>query len=90
MNACCLIYGIFQFVQIADSSSGGVYTQPYLAATIGVLSVCQLAFTFLVFQLYMEFGWKIYKKIGADIQMKSMKLLLLLYIFIYTSLPIDS
>lgn len=39
---------------------------PYLVSNVVILSVFTALFIFLAFKLYLEFGWKIYKKIGAD------------------------
>jgi hypothetical protein len=36
-----------------------------------VIAVFQIIFMYLAYKLYIEFGWKIYKKIGADPYMRS-------------------
>jgi len=46
--------------------------QSYVITVIVVIFVCQLIFTWLSFNLYKQFGWKVYKKIGADLQKKNM------------------
>ncbi|KAJ3207965.1 hypothetical protein HDU67_007107 [Dinochytrium kinnereticum] len=44
-----------------------------LLTTVPVVMVLFLfAFSFLAYKLYIEFGWKIYKKIGADPEMRAM------------------
>jgi len=45
---------------------------PYLITSIVVLGVCDFCFIYLAFKLYLEFGWKIYKKIGADPKKRAM------------------
>ncbi|KAI7864737.1 hypothetical protein BDF14DRAFT_1731620 [Spinellus fusiger] len=37
---------------------------------ICLMSVNSIVFTFLAYKLYLEFGWHIYKKIGADLAMR--------------------
>ncbi|OAD67448.1 hypothetical protein PHYBLDRAFT_183506 [Phycomyces blakesleeanus NRRL 1555(-)] len=37
---------------------------------ICVMIVCSMIFVFLAYKLYLEFGWHIYKKIGADLAMR--------------------
>lgn len=45
----------------------------YLAiASCIVLGICTIIFAFFSYRLYMEFGWRIYKKIGADPRIRSM------------------
>ena len=68
MNTCCLAYAIFQYAQLLDLASN---MKPFLLAIIGVLAAANLLYAFLAYKLYLEFGWKIYKKIGADPKMKS-------------------
>ncbi|KAJ3105257.1 hypothetical protein HDU97_008280 [Phlyctochytrium planicorne] len=43
-----------------------------LATVPVVMAAFQIAFIFLAYKLYIEFGWKIYKKIGADPEMRTM------------------
>jgi hypothetical protein len=45
---------------------------PFLIAISTILGIGVAVFFGLCFKLYLEFGWKIYKKIGADPKMKSM------------------
>jgi len=37
-----------------------------------IFGLCMILFAFFAFKLYLEFGWKIYKKIGADPKMRNM------------------
>lgn len=37
---------------------------------ICVMILCTIVFIFLAYKLYLEFGWHIYKKIGADLAMR--------------------
>ncbi|KAF9425758.1 hypothetical protein BGZ94_007246 [Podila epigama] len=46
--------------------------RPFLIVVVVVIGVTQLLVTWLAYQLFQEFGWKIYKKIGADPNMKKM------------------
>ncbi|KAF9321491.1 hypothetical protein BG003_001613 [Podila horticola] len=46
--------------------------KPFLIVVAVVIGVTQCLVTWLAYQLFQEFGWKIYKKIGADPNMKKM------------------
>jgi hypothetical protein len=84
-NFCCFAYSIFEITQTKDSLSKSskyfvpegraeelsLALVPYLAAVVVVIGLTQCAVTWLAYQLFQEFGWKIYKKIGADPRMKS-------------------
>ncbi|CAO3616484.1 unnamed protein product [Cunninghamella echinulata] len=37
---------------------------------ICIMAICSVVFCVLAYKLYLEFGWHIYKKIGADLQMR--------------------
>lgn len=41
---------------------------------ICVMLVSSIIFIFLAYKLYLEFGWQIYKKIGADLAMRGIQL----------------
>lgn len=45
--------------------------RPYIITVIVITGLCTVIFAFLAYKLYQEFGWKIYKKIGADPKMRS-------------------
>ncbi|KAG0346707.1 hypothetical protein BG004_001047 [Podila humilis] len=46
--------------------------KPFTIVAVVVIGVTQCLVTWLAYQLFQEFGWKIYKKIGADPNMKKM------------------
>ncbi|KAF9909053.1 hypothetical protein EC991_009114 [Linnemannia zychae] len=85
-NFCCFAYSIFEITQTKKSLNNSVKyfvpegraeklnqdLVPYLAAVVVVIGLTQCAVTWLAYQLFQEFGWKIYKKIGADPRMKRM------------------
>lgn len=84
-NLCCFSYAVFQFRQIAealdqkiqlvagaDSANIDVWSlEKLMIANPIVIGVCQLAYFYLGARLYLEFGWRIYKKIGADPDIRS-------------------
>lgn len=88
-NFCCFAYSIFEITQTRESLSKSlIYFEPagsaellnqslvpFLGANVVVIGLSQCAVTWLSYQLFQEFGWKIYKKIGADPRMKSKRLL---------------
>jgi len=45
---------------------------PYEIAVLAMMVVLAAGFTFIAYKLYKEFGWTIYKKIGADLAMRGM------------------
>ncbi|CAO3660065.1 unnamed protein product [Rhizopus stolonifer] len=83
-NLCCFGYAIFQFKQISDALSYKnadleevvIWLQSFiyrLLIAVGVITgVCQLVYFYLGARLYQEFGWKIYKRIGADPGIRNM------------------
>ncbi|KAF9572658.1 hypothetical protein EC968_009558 [Mortierella alpina] len=87
-NVCCFAYSIFEISQIRNSlENGGAagffdppsramelqsHLQPFLIVDVCVIGISQCLVTWLAYQLFQEFGWKIYKKIGADPNMKKM------------------
>lgn len=79
-NACTFAYSIFQYNQLLealefDQISAIMSAQsltPILIGVISVLGALLPVHLFLAYKLYLEFGWKIYKKIGADPEMKKM------------------
>jgi len=78
--ACMVAFSIFQYFQIKEALSNlgvaendvayyqNVFNElvPYMATSIAVLGACAVVFFVFSYKLYLEFGWKIYKKIGAD------------------------
>ncbi|KAF9942054.1 hypothetical protein BGZ65_011355 [Modicella reniformis] len=85
-NLCCFAYSIFEISQTEDAlqssadflesawSTTDLMTslRPLLIIVVIVIGVTQCIITWLAYQLFKEFGWKIYKKIGADPNMKKM------------------
>ncbi|KAF9998536.1 hypothetical protein BGZ80_001549 [Entomortierella chlamydospora] len=87
-NLCCFAYSIFEisqtYVALKDSMMNGYrfLTEPYddlfrsllpfLIVVVCVLGIGQFLIFWLAYQLFQEFGWKIYKKIGADPNIKKM------------------
>lgn len=47
-------------------------SQPYEIAVVSLMVIFALGFAFIAYKLYQEFGWTIYKKIGADLAMRGM------------------
>ncbi|KAG0204493.1 hypothetical protein BGX28_003587 [Mortierella sp. GBA30] len=45
---------------------------PYEIAVLSLMVVFAMGFAFIAYKLYKEFGWSIYKKIGADLAMRDM------------------
>jgi hypothetical protein len=84
-NFCCFAYSIFEISQTRDSlntskqyfySTGDVdelitTLTGLLTAVVAIIGISQCIVTWLAYQLFQEFGWKIYKKIGADPNTKS-------------------
>lgn len=83
-NFCCFMYSILQIFQIRQIVSkynvsseietiNDFYNHlfPWLVTVSVVLFACGLLFIFLTWKLFQEFGWHIYKKIGADLTKKS-------------------
>ncbi|KAF9428776.1 hypothetical protein BGZ94_001096 [Podila epigama] len=60
------------FVPVGRSESLLTSIKPFLIIIVVVIGLTQCAVTWLGYQLFQEFGWKIYKKIGADPNMKIM------------------
>lgn len=79
-NALSFAYSLFQYVQVKEALTyASVKTALSSSANLNiliaisvVLGICMFMFVWLAFKLYLEFGWKIYKKIGADPRMKCM------------------
>ena len=72
-NACLFAYSILQITQLKGALSGIVngpeaYNKifPLLVTSCVVLAVFTLLFAWLSFKLYLEFGWEIFKRIGAS------------------------
>lgn len=87
-NFCCFAYSIFERTQIRESlNNSNIFfppatvpdldkkLKPFLNVDIVVIAITQCIITWLSYQLFQEFGWKIYKKIGADPRTKSKRIL---------------
>ncbi|KAI1317633.1 hypothetical protein EDD11_008061 [Mortierella claussenii] len=85
-NLCCFAYSIFEISQTRRALDSSIQflkadisvpaltesINPLLIVVVCVIGVSQCIITWLAYQLFQEFGWKIYKKIGADPNMKKM------------------
>eukprot|EP00835_Amoeboradix_gromovi_P003110 NODE_194_length_15414_cov_0.324127.p7 type:complete len:266 gc:universal NODE_194_length_15414_cov_0.324127:1161-1958(+) len=71
MNFASFGYSLFQ---IKDVFSTKIWSEfyGYFYAICVFLAVSAVVSGFLTFKLYCEYGWKVYKKIGADPRMKTM------------------
>jgi hypothetical protein len=79
-------YSIIQFHQsstLIDQDDSGTVALGYLGnayhlskwaeiTQICVMIVSTIVFVSFAYKLYLEFGWHIYKKIGADLAMRGM------------------
>ncbi|OBZ83743.1 hypothetical protein A0J61_08206 [Choanephora cucurbitarum] len=84
-NICCFAYAVFQFKQIGDAIDPNTVSTEQLAASLSylisrlliviavIIGVCQVVYCYIGARLYQEFGWKIYKKIGADPEIRKLK-----------------
>lgn len=45
---------------------------PFITVNIAILAFFTIVYSYLAFKLYLEFGWKIYKRIGAAPEMRLM------------------
>lgn len=79
-NALFLLYAIIQSSEVQHSltnvsSQGGLSHLPVKVLTTAlpiVISIAELAYITLAWTIYNEFGWKVYKFLGADRQIKKM------------------
>ncbi|KND01770.1 uncharacterized protein SPPG_03562 [Spizellomyces punctatus DAOM BR117] len=82
-NLCVCLYSIFQYTQmiglVEDNSEQVPFThsdqetlKAVLLAIPIILGAFGVLFAICAWKLYLEFGWKIYKKIGADPKMRNM------------------
>ncbi|BFZ54706.1 hypothetical protein PYCC9005_001743 [Savitreella phatthalungensis] len=71
-----LVYAVIQIDQIKDALAvaGAISLygslQPFLVAIPCVIAVFTTCLAYLTWRLYREFGWSIYKHIGADLRMR--------------------
>ncbi|ORZ06636.1 hypothetical protein BCR42DRAFT_426871 [Absidia repens] len=74
-NLCCFIYSIFQFKQLPSAVNQSILRlliTRLLIVNAVVIGVCELVYIYLGARLYQEFGWKIYRAIGADPDIRNM------------------
>ncbi|CAO3600023.1 unnamed protein product [Absidia cylindrospora] len=74
-NLCCFIYSIFQFKQLPSAVNQSILRlliTRLLIVNAVVIGVCELVYLYLGARLYQEFGWKIYRAIGADPDIRNM------------------
>lgn len=68
-----LIYSViqvFQSAQILKNITEQITILPYEITIIVLISILATGFAYIAYKLYQEFGWSIYKKIGADMAMR--------------------
>ncbi|KAL7751367.1 hypothetical protein RI367_003227 [Sorochytrium milnesiophthora] len=68
-NILTFFYSLFQLTQLANQQAGQL---PLLISIPVITGLCTLLHGYLAYKLYLEFGWRIYKRIGADPNMKNM------------------
>ncbi|KAI8879784.1 hypothetical protein K501DRAFT_325345 [Backusella circina FSU 941] len=72
-NLCCFAYAVFQFKQIDDALGHPDWRlKKLIIVNPIVIGICQLIYFYLGTCLCVEFGWRIYKKIGADPEIRNM------------------
>jgi len=57
-------------VQILKTVAEQINILPYEITIIVLIFILANGFAYLAYKLYQEFGWSIYKKIGADMAMR--------------------
>ncbi|TDL28843.1 hypothetical protein BD410DRAFT_818288 [Rickenella mellea] len=76
-NAMLLVYGVVQISEISDLNATGISQSniPVSALTTTipiVIGVAEIAYVALGWKIWSEFGWKVYKLLGADRRVKRM------------------
>ncbi|KAI9474523.1 hypothetical protein LPJ78_001164 [Coemansia sp. RSA 989] len=76
-NIMCLVYSLIQYTTfyIHPSASAGIFQKDndmriLQATTMAVYSLCSVAFAVLTWELYQMFGWKTFKKLGANLALR--------------------
>ncbi|KAJ2062279.1 hypothetical protein GGI17_002517 [Coemansia sp. S146] len=76
-NVMCLVYSLIQYTTfyIHPSQSAGIFQNDndmriLQITTMAVYSLCSIAFAMLTWELYQLFGWKTYKKLGANLALR--------------------
>ncbi|KAI8808167.1 hypothetical protein BJ742DRAFT_748034 [Cladochytrium replicatum] len=77
-NFCVCAYSVFQYANmnvlsenLANNPDRKSLTSTLIAIPV-IVGAFGLFYCYLAFRLYLEFGWKVYKKIGADPNMRNM------------------
>lgn len=67
-NVSALGYGIFQPFQLRNVTTAETFLKiwPYSIGILFVLTLFTVIFIYLAFKMYQVFGWKVYKRVGAD------------------------
>ncbi|EGG00530.1 uncharacterized protein MELLADRAFT_118019 [Melampsora larici-populina 98AG31] len=82
-NLAFLVYAVIQVPEIKEIEEVGKQTTPnedpsngsstiLLLAIPAVITISELGFIYLLWYLFREFGWQVYKQIGADRRLKRM------------------
>jgi len=96
-NLATFVYSViqlFQFRKAFDIANGtipdaseyantGKFVNNMLMVVCGVIGLCQLVYFWLVYKIYQEFGWSIYKRIGADRARRRMYRIYHIFIYLY-------
>ncbi|KAJ2768423.1 hypothetical protein IWQ56_002519 [Coemansia nantahalensis] len=76
-NVMCLAYALIQYTTfyVHPSASAGIFQKDHdmrvlSITTMVVYALCSVAFALLSWELYQTFGWKTYKKLGADLRLR--------------------
>ncbi|KAJ2783077.1 hypothetical protein H4R18_001898 [Coemansia javaensis] len=76
-NVMCLAYALIQYTTfyIHPSTSAGIFQKDsdmriLSVTTMVVYALCSVAFAMLSWELYRMFGWKTYKKLGANLKLR--------------------
>ncbi|KAJ8327281.1 hypothetical protein QVD99_008162 [Batrachochytrium dendrobatidis] len=71
-NLAILCYSIFQYAQLIKIANSDIGLTVPLIVILVIVAIFQCLFVFLASKLYHEFGWTIFKRIGADPYMRDM------------------
>jgi len=78
-NACFVAYSAVQIGEIPNSFKGLSFTdevttadtlnhqiRPFLIIIPVITGIAQIAYTYLAYRIYQDFGWLVFKRLGAD------------------------
>lgn len=72
-NALFLVYAIIQIGEVREALSNAPQGVGPLTTVIPiVIAICEVCYIGLAWKIYHEFGWKVYKFLGADRRIKKM------------------